>query len=317
MAWTSKPNRKKEFEMVDLKLISESVFLQSRIDRDKKQIHDISILGNYSQNEGGREYSREALESAVKVLEGKPAYYTHQIDRKTGRILKGELIGNFTGLRIEGNRVKGTLNVLEKEFPFVSEIAERMPGVAGFSIDATARYKRKASGGELIESLVDGKSIDLVDNPATVKGLFESIESGEKIDMDELKKLQEELAQTKSELKKIREEKETEETKTLQEELEKTKQELKKIQEEKAQQEKEMLVLKKIQESKVSVSDVFKKQLLSAPDEMTMDELITDRKKLLEGRGLNQKSTDPFPNTKGVQEKITDEDLKAEFGIKK
>jgi len=259
----------------NIKVLNESALSSLEIkdiDRENKQIRNISLLGDFSKN--NREYTNRALKSAVTVLEGSPAFYVHS---SKDRNPKKELIGKFTNLFVKENRVKGTLNVLEKEASFIFDLAERMPELAGFSVDATVKYRREGKK-EIIESFLKGKSVDLVTDPATVKGLFESIETEDNyMNETEVKEIQESLEKQDKQIKNLTEslEKERLESKRI---LEEAREEVRKL-------EQNNLVIRKLQESKMpekAITELFKEQLSNAADEKAIDALIKDRKGILE-----------------------------------
>jgi hypothetical protein len=141
--------------------------LESTVDADALQIKNVSILGKSSKN--NREYTDTALNDAVGLFEGVSAYANH---RERNKRDVREIIGSFINVRKVGDRVKADLQLLKKE-SWLLEVAEKMPKAMGFSIDATAKVRR-VTGKEIVESISSVKSVDLVDSPATVKGLFES-----------------------------------------------------------------------------------------------------------------------------------------------
>lgn len=173
--------------------VQEAVFKTSNIDAPSHTIKGVALLGSTSLN--GRLYTQKALASAVIQFNGKPAYYHHR-DR-WARNIKNDLIGYFSDLAIEGQTVKGTLNVLPSEWDKMSYIALHMASRYGFSIDATTKYYI-TGGVEHIDEIIDAKSVDLVEGPATVKGVFEEEHS-----MDEEKKDVSEVVVLTEQIKKL------------------------------------------------------------------------------------------------------------------
>lgn len=292
----------------ELKIINESAFssLDSKdIDKENKVIRNISLLGTTSRN--NRLYTKAALESAANILEGAPAFYVHSYKQRNA---KKELIGKFTDLKVIDNRVKGTLNVLEKEAPFIFDLAERMPELAGFSIDATVKYRREGKK-EIIEGFLKRKSVDLVTDPATVQGLFESTEEIEESEdfmtEAEVKKIQESLVTQNDQIKTL--------TESLKKERLASKEALEKSQAKVTNIERDNLVIKKIQESKLPgrvITELFRNQLINAKDEDAIDELLKDRKEILESSltSIIKKSQDIDENTGKVTIKDVMEEIK-------
>ena len=61
--------------------ITESIILAdaSNVDKEERIIRNVSVLGKFSNNaKGGREYSSNAHESAVRVLEGSSIFEGHK-----------------------------------------------------------------------------------------------------------------------------------------------------------------------------------------------------------------------------------------------
>ena len=299
-------------EQAETKLVIEGIFGEGQVDREKKIIRNVSILGLRSPNAGGRDYSDQALDSAIKIFESAPAYYNH---KKGSRDVR-ELAGEFRNLSRDSQRVRGDLHVLERE-SWLLDLAERFPQRAGASIDATVSYRKKAGGGEVIESIVSGRSVDLVTDPATVKGLFESLDSKSKggSDMD-IKELQEKLLAEQVETKDLKEKLDQEQMdkKKLQEDFKKIQEEVKKLQDAKAGEERKSLIETKTKDlPEWAVTDVFKKQLTEAKDDKVIDELIADRKALSEKKkyeripaGLGKKSV-----SEGKAAEVDDIEMKA------
>jgi hypothetical protein len=296
---------------MEIKILTEAFLSGGTIDRANKVIKGISVLGNHSPNSGGREYTPRAMQSACTVFENKPAYLDHKDEK--GRSTK-ELVGKFTNLRLVENRVKGDLMVLGKE-DWLFEAAERMPEVIGFSIDAQAQYRKKPEGGEVIESIVSGKSIDLVTDPATVRGLFEQKEEVKTMTLEELMAavtaLSTRLQACETQIKEwnapaaegMAEGKESKQVDT---------DEVKKLKEERDQANKELLVMKKISESKLpveAITETFKKQLAKALDEKEVSEMLEDRKKLVSERRYERIKTSASPLVGEGGKEVKDEEL--------
>jgi hypothetical protein len=145
-----------------------------RIDRQAGIIFKVKILGKESANR--RTYSDQALRDAARLYEGARVNVNH--DRQNPNRERGiaEEFGTLRNVSRCGNGVYGDLHFL-KSHPLadlVIEKAERFPDKIGLSHNADGQSTVKLSGHEVVESIRRVNSVDLVLNPATNRGLFES-----------------------------------------------------------------------------------------------------------------------------------------------
>jgi len=247
--------------MSNLQIITESIFQKCKIDEEKMIIEDVAILGRTSKNK--REYSNKAFKDAIRLFEGSPAYFEHESKKKVK-----DLIGQFKDVKEKDNQIKGNLHVLENQ-NWLMDMAKRMPTLAGFSINASGSVKN-VDGKEIVESLTNRVSVDLVTQPATVKNLFESENLEEKEDMDDLKKLQEENIEIKVRYEELKEKVAL---------LEYENNEYKEAEEKKLQEEKQnKLIDKKLKEAKIEKKNLSETMLevFQEADEERIDKLIED-----------------------------------------
>lgn len=147
---------------------------RSSVDRDAGVIRSVKILGRESKN--GRTYSDKALNEAARQYEGCDVNVNHPDRSKPNserRIEDG--IGWLESVRVERDGVYGDLHYL-KEHPsagLVVEAAERKSNRFGLSHNAQGTV-HKVNGKNVVESIDRVLSVDLVQNPATNAGLFES-----------------------------------------------------------------------------------------------------------------------------------------------
>lgn len=257
--WTKKA---KWGKAMSIRLWEES-FQESQVDKEKMVIKNLSILGSKSKN--GRDYTDRAMNSLTRLMEGAPSYNRH---KKNGdsRDVKTDLIGNFVNARRDGNRVRADLQLLEKE-KWLLEVAEKMPKVTGFSIDADGDL---SGDHKIVEDITKINSIDLVDKPATNVGLFEEV--------------QEPMAMTDDEKKEMA---------RLQEEVKSFSVEKAKIQEERAKIEEEKKKVE-VEKRKISIKEQAEKELpkeyattsflriLENLDDASVTEAIKDKKAAIE-----------------------------------
>lgn len=140
-----------------------------RVDRDAGVIRGVKLLGWSSAN--GREYLAEGVDPSM--YEGRPVNVNHV---RSGQDRSAyDRFGRTVNCVKRANGIYGDLEYL-KTHPLagpVTEAAERMPGVYGLSHTARGR-QRAGSRGAVIEAVESVQSVDLVGDPATVAGLYES-----------------------------------------------------------------------------------------------------------------------------------------------
>src|SRR5262245_47856743 len=140
-----------------------------RVDREAGIVYGVKVLGRSSKN--GHEYAQDSL--ALSLLEGKNVGSNHRARGKDA-----DVEGRFGQLRGAVRRADGWYADLHclTTHPMtarVMEAAEKMPGLFGLSILGDGRKIRR--GGKLVvESVTSLESVDLVADPATVAGLYES-----------------------------------------------------------------------------------------------------------------------------------------------
>ena len=150
----------------------DGAFAEAKVNREAGQITGVLICGVVSAN--GRTYPPDVLRRDHAKYEGRPVNADHSRESTVDR-----RIGWFSDVK-PGNdgRPRGTFNVLRSHpmYERVMEAAERNPGLFGFSHVAMCETKIGRDGAEVIERINAVESIDLVADPATTNGLFESRE---------------------------------------------------------------------------------------------------------------------------------------------
>jgi hypothetical protein len=142
----------------------------ARVDLTEGVIYGAKLLGRVSKN--GREYSDQALRDACRLYEGVVVNVDHP-NPKDGFKPRGFLEGVAVVQRpvIKDDGVYGDLHTI-KAHPAAApllEWANRFPNAFGISHNADGKQN-----GRMVEGLESVISVDVVRNPATVKGLFES-----------------------------------------------------------------------------------------------------------------------------------------------
>jgi len=279
---------------------------EADIDKNANIIRNVCLLSAISIND--REYQSYALEKAVPLFEGAKVFANHAKKNERGEVRDvRDLIGKAQNVHFQEGKLKADLMILESQKGWVFPLAEQTPELVGLSINAQGKVRRSNSK-DIVEEIVQVRSVDMVSEPAATSNLFEEIEQTENkeenkmLDFKEitLKGLQEHRPDivkdiTESMLKKL---KEDGEIKTLQENLDKSKKELEEqkkkndeYQVKEALQKKAELRDKLLKEAKLpqfAISEDFKKQLLVVEEETVdgkkqtieegMRKLIEDRK---------------------------------------
>lgn len=149
----------------------------SKVDREAGVIYDVRIAGLDSKN--GRTYTPEAYKKSLKLYEGKPCNVNHV--KEGEQVAAEDRFGIWRDVRWADNPPGPIANLhFIKSHPLaerVCEAAERkdLSCAYGMSHNAYAGDTRPGTDGNLIiESIAEVKSVDLVADPATVNGLFES-----------------------------------------------------------------------------------------------------------------------------------------------
>lgn len=153
-------------------VLSESSSLPT-VDREAGVIRGVRVLGRISRN--GREYSDKAIDDAMRVYEGLPVRFDHNRDGKERKFI--ESFGNLQNLEKRPDGIYGDMP-FKKSHPhaeLVCESAERFPKDFGLSHDADGSLVKRG-GKMIVESIQKARSVDIVNDPATNAGLFESIE---------------------------------------------------------------------------------------------------------------------------------------------
>ena len=145
-----------------------------RVDRDRGTIRGVKILGLQSKN--GRRYLGEALAAAVGLYEGAKVNVNHPKGHPQAARDYQDRIGHLRNVQFVAEAgLVGDLQVNPKHALAEQLLwdAEHAPDSVGLSHNVQARTATR--GGEvLVESILAVHSVDLVADPATTRGLFES-----------------------------------------------------------------------------------------------------------------------------------------------
>jgi hypothetical protein len=148
--------------------------LTLRLDRPLSVIHGVKILGLESRN--GRRYSPEALAAAAALYEGAKVNVNHP--RPGGGAPRDyqDRLGSIREVRFqagEGLFADLQFNPKHALAEQLSWDAEHAPENVGLSHNVEARTAQR-EGTVIVEAILKVRSVDLVADPATTNGLFES-----------------------------------------------------------------------------------------------------------------------------------------------
>lgn len=148
-----------------------------KVDRSAGVIRAVKILGKQSRN--GRFYTDEALAQAAGLYEGVCVHIDHPEAHTIGGDRKfADGFGYLQSVRRQDDGVYGDLVFLKSHAlaEQICESAEKMPRQFGLSHHADG-YVTTQDDKTIVEGIARVFSVDIVRNPATNRGLFESLAS--------------------------------------------------------------------------------------------------------------------------------------------
>lgn len=157
--------------------IVETVFPENapRVDAEAGVLYGVKLLGEVSKN--GRRYKPEAMKAAVPKYEGLKSYVDHPEQKNLSEDRKfKDWSGVFRNVRYEsGKGIFADQHLLKTGdyFEGIVEAAQKFPTSVGYSHVADGQSRMEGAE-EIIESITDVFSVDLVTDPATTAGFFES-----------------------------------------------------------------------------------------------------------------------------------------------
>ena len=147
----------------------------SRVDRERGVIRGVKILGMKSKN--GRTYKPAALRQAVQLYEGAKVNTDHP-DRKdaTRDRRVSERLGSIRNVRFEADGLYADfyINPNHEMAGKIFWAADNAPGDFGFSPQHGLTMSKGRDGRDVVEAITGVRSVDLVADPATTDGFFES-----------------------------------------------------------------------------------------------------------------------------------------------
>lgn len=159
------------------KKFQESTAFTGRVDEANNRVLKVALITSESRN--GRVYKQKALNSIKDKADGVKSFLDHSTGMNNSSVK--DLLGVFSNPRLEGNTVYADLEVLKSSVgkALLMEVATKHPKLAGFSISGTGEMNDKpdAQGREVVEDVVDLRSVDFVGSPASTNGVFEHEEN--------------------------------------------------------------------------------------------------------------------------------------------
>jgi hypothetical protein len=145
-----------------------------RVDRQRGIIRGVKILGLESRN--GRTYREEALLQAVRLYDGAKVNVNHAKGIAAGPRDYQDRLGVIRGTIVRGGEgLFGDLHFNPKH-ALAEQLmwdAEHAPENVGFSHNVLAKTTREGHR-VVVEAITKVECVDLVADPATTRGLFES-----------------------------------------------------------------------------------------------------------------------------------------------
>jgi len=144
-----------------------------RIDRVAGVIHGVKILGLQSRN--GRTYLPEALQAAVDLYENAKVNVNHPKGGPVSPRDYQDRLGSIQRVAFREDGLYGDLH-FNPRHALAEQLlwdAEHAPQNVGFSHNVEARLARRGDQ-SVVEAITRVQSVDLVADPATTRGLFES-----------------------------------------------------------------------------------------------------------------------------------------------
>lgn len=146
---------------------------EAEIDYDHLVLKNVVLLGPVSTN--GRIYPVETQKNALPLFEGIAAYVNHpkSQDMNEPRDMR-DLIGEHKNVRVVGNKTISDLHLIDNAVvrDVILPVAEQKSHIPGNSIVARGKMSKKEDGSYVVDQILAARSVDIVTEPATTKGLF-------------------------------------------------------------------------------------------------------------------------------------------------
>ncbi len=150
-------------------------FKRGRVDAENGVIYDVKILGLVSEN--GRRYLPEALQRALSFYEGLSVHINHPKSPTENRDIRGKTAWLEAVRYVDNDGLRGDLHFVLPLDDFQKKVlwaAEHKPDQYGLSQNADGKGETNRDGKFVVSEILEVRSVDLVDKPATTRSLFES-----------------------------------------------------------------------------------------------------------------------------------------------
>jgi hypothetical protein len=144
-----------------------------KIDAEAGVIRGVSLISEGPALGHGVMVDARTLEQVKAAAEQYEGGLKVKLDHNSGA---GDIIGYVDGLRIEGKKLLGDLNLLQNSphRGYVLEIAEKIPDTFGLSIAFSGPVEMSGDKKTMLQRCTEIYSVDLVSEPAAnAEGLFE------------------------------------------------------------------------------------------------------------------------------------------------
>lgn len=148
--------------------------VEMRVDRHRGVIRGVKILGTESRN--GRTYLPEALREAARLYEGAKVNVNHPRGNPAAARDYQDRMGVLRSVEVRPEAGLFADFHFNPKHALAEQLiwdAEHMPENVGFSHNVQARTARRGDR-VVVEAITKVQSVDLVADPATTRGLFES-----------------------------------------------------------------------------------------------------------------------------------------------
>ena len=146
---------------------------QRKIDKENGVVSGVKILGVKSRN--NRVYPLETLRDAAPLYENAKVNVNHPDGSPNESRKYQDRVGSIKNVSLQENGLYGDFHFNPKH-PLAEQMlwdAEKAPENFGFSHNVEA-VVRLENGAQVVDKIVRVRSVDLVADPATTSGLFES-----------------------------------------------------------------------------------------------------------------------------------------------
>ena len=148
---------------------------QVKIDKSRGILYGVKVLGTRSRN--GRRYPVGTLKKAIPLYENAKVNIDHPDESADKPRSYSDRIGVLCNVQLRGEDGLYADFHFNPRHPLVEQLlwdAEHAPSNVGFShnVEAVVRHDKNEV---VVEEIVSVRSVDLVADPATTAGLFESV----------------------------------------------------------------------------------------------------------------------------------------------